>query len=95
MSKLTKPKIKAAEDKRKIRQLERDIKKMQKDFDRTFSVMEEKPKKGRRGSVLTAIIAAGILVIAAVLLLGENNSADAFWNFGNSEALVSRVENRI
>lgn len=89
---MPKLKNKAAEDKRKIRQLERDIKKMQKDFDRTFSVMEDKPKKNRLGSVLTAIIAAVILTAAAMLLLGENNSAEAF---RAPEASVSWVENEI
>ena len=72
LTKLKDPKFIEAENKRKIRQLERDIKKMQKDFDKTFAVMEDKPKKGRRGSVIAAIIAAIILVIAAALLLGQD-----------------------
>ena len=65
-----------AEKKKKIRQLERDIKKMQKDFDRTFSVMEDKPKKSRLGSVITAIIAAVILIVV-IMILGQNDSASA------------------
>ena len=69
---MPKLKDKAAEDKKKIRQLERDIKKMQKDFDKTFSVMEDKPKKSRLGSAISAVIAAAILIIAGLLLLRQD-----------------------
>ena len=69
---MPKLKDKAAEDKKKIRQLERDIKKMQKDFDKTFSVMEDKPKRNRLGSAISAVIAAAILIIAGLLLFRQD-----------------------
>lgn len=66
---MPKMRMKASEDKEKIRQLRQDIKDMKLDMKETFSVMEtmEKPKKKRqfKKALRIPIIIAAVLIIAA------------------------------
>lgn len=66
---MPKMRMKASEDKEKIRQLRQDIKDMKIDMKETFSVMEtmEKPEKKRQPQkkIWIPIIAAAVLIIAA------------------------------
>lgn len=66
---MPKMRMKASEDKEKIRQLRQDIKDMKIDMKETFSVMEtmEKPKKKRqfKKALRIPIIIAAVLIIAA------------------------------
>lgn len=68
---MPKPKTdKPLTDKQKIRQLERDIKDMQRDFKETFAVLEEdKPKKKTGKVFLAAVIAVIILAAAAYIYM--------------------------
>lgn len=53
-------------DKQKIRQLEQDIKEMQRDFKETFAVLEkDKPKKKKGRALLAAVVIVIILLAAA------------------------------
>ena len=67
--------LKASEDKEKIRRLRQDIKDMKLDMKETFSVMEdmEKPKKKRQSKkvfwISIAAAAVIILAVAAYILL--------------------------
>lgn len=66
--------MRASEDKEKIRQLRQDIKDMKLDMKETFSVMEEmeKPKKKQKpGKALwiSIVIAAVIILAAAAYIL--------------------------
>lgn len=65
---MPKMRMRASDDKEKIRQLRQDIKDMKVDMKETFSVMEtmEKPKKKRRSEKKLWIpIAAAIVIILA------------------------------
>ena len=72
---MPKMRMRASEDKEKIRQLRQDIKDMKLDMKETFSVMEdmEKPKKKRQSKkvfwILIAAAAVIILAVAAYILL--------------------------
>lgn len=70
---MPKMRMKASDDKEKIRQLRQDIKDMKLDLKETFSVMEtmEKPKKRRPKKllwILTAVAAVIIIAAAAYIL---------------------------
>ncbi|MDE6763145.1 MAG: hypothetical protein K2J73_05655 [Oscillospiraceae bacterium] len=66
---MPKMRMKASEDKDKIRQLRQDIKDMKIDMKETFSVMEtmEKPEKKRQSQkkLWIPIFVAAVLIIAA------------------------------
>ena len=66
---MPKMRMKASEDKDKIRQLRQDIKDLKIDTKETFSVMEtiEKPEKKRQSkkNLWIPIIVASVLIIAA------------------------------
>lgn len=72
---MPKMRMRASEDKEKIRQLRQDIKDMKLDMKETFSVMEdmEKPKKKRKSKkvlwISIAVAAVIILAAAAYILL--------------------------
>ncbi len=68
---MPKMRMRASDDKEKIRQLRQDIKDMKLDLKETFSVMEtmEKPKKPRRRVWLFIGIAAVIILAAAAYIL--------------------------
>lgn len=70
---MPKMRMKASDDKEKIRQLRQDIKDMKLDLKETFSVMEtmEKPKKRRpkKLSWILAAVAAVIIIAAATYIL--------------------------
>lgn len=70
---MPKMRMKASDDKEKIRQLRQDIKDMKLDLKETFSVMEtmEKPKKRRpkKLSWILAAVAAVIIIAAAAYIL--------------------------
>lgn len=72
---MPKMRMRASEDKEKIRQLRQDIKDMKLDMKETFSVMEdmEKPKKKRKSKkalwILIAVAAVLIIAAAAYILL--------------------------
>lgn len=65
---MPKMRMKASEDKEKIRRLRQDIKDMKIDMKETFSVMEtmEKPKKQRKLSKAAVIAAAAVIVLIAL-----------------------------
>lgn len=65
---MPKMRMKASEDKEKIRRLRQDIKDMKIDMKETFSVMEtmEKPKKQRK-LFKTAVIAAAVVIVLIAL----------------------------
>ena len=72
---MPKMRMRASEDKEKIRQLRQDIKDMKLDMKETFSIMEdmEKPKKKRQSKkvfwILIAAAAVISLAVAAYILL--------------------------
>jgi len=70
---MPKMRMKASDDKEKIRQLRQDIKDMKLDLKETFSVMEtmEKPKKRhpKKLSWILAAVAAVIIIAAAAYIL--------------------------
>lgn len=69
---MPKMRMRASDDKEKIRQLRQDIKDMKLDMKETFSVMEtmEKPKKKspKKFSWIIAVIAAVIIAAAAAYI---------------------------
>ncbi|MDE6746296.1 MAG: hypothetical protein K2J72_06615 [Oscillospiraceae bacterium] len=66
---MPKMRMRASEDKEKIRQLRQDIKDMKLDMKETFSVMEdmEKPKKKRKSkkALWISIVIAAVIILAA------------------------------